>query len=316
MAIVETETSSDLLYFVANCLMGGVGNTVTPEGWVRDLVVFECAGRTFRFRQKTEVITGDLALLLGKAIETTEVIVPGVCGPDLEAVKCAVERICWLLSFVGTCRVIPFGYEYPNGSGRQNLISISDLPQHFRPVFEIRDGAQVKNFVDQVYDSYVALEGSRNLKVVFDYLAQTEAPGQLLEVRAILSFVALENLKQTFAKKEGIPFANGQFRKPILAGEKFGKAWTFKELLEKMFADVGITRDLRAAIALRNDLIHSGLSSETIDHQMALYEGVHDLIREYLLRLLGYTGRYCPYDHSQRGRSVELRLPTFKESGS
>jgi hypothetical protein len=308
MTAEDAETPFEFRAFVANCLMGGSDLSDTPEGSIRDLVVFECAGRKFQFRQKLEVIAGNLASLIGNSVETTEVIVSGVCEPDLEAVKLAVERICWLLSFAGTCRVIPFGYEYPNGSGLQNWIPFSGVAERFRPVFKIHDGNQVKKFVERVYDKYVALEGSRNLKVVFDYLAQAEAPGQLLEIKVVLSFVALENLKYTFAEEENIPFEKGQFRKSGKVGKKLGEPWHFKDLVEKMLIKVSMTTyDLTAAYALRNDLVHSGLSRETHDCQRVLYEGVHDLVREYLLRLLNYQGHYCPYDFKQRGDSVELK---------
>lgn len=307
MTVVKTVVHPELRAFVANCLMGGDTITGNPEKWIRDLVVFECEGRKFQFRQKPEVINGNLDSLIGRCAETTEVIVPEVSEVDVRDAKLAVERICWLLSFVGTCRVIPFGYEYPNGSGLKSLTSVSGVAEHFRPVLEIRDGKQVKNFVNQVYEKYAVLEGSRNLKVVFDYLAQAEAPGQLLEMKAILSFVALENLKHTFGKEKGIPFIAGYFRKPNRSGKGHGEAWHFKDLVKQMLIEVGMTYDLTAAYALRNDLIHSGLSSETHDRQRALYEDVHDLIREYLLRLLGYRGNYSPYAFERRGISAEIK---------
>jgi hypothetical protein len=43
---------------------------------------------------------------------------------------------------------------------------------------------------------------------------------------------------------------------------------------------------------LRNEIIHSGIARRTYARQCALYETTHDLIREYLLRLLKYKGRY------------------------
>jgi len=299
-------SNPQLRAFVANCLMGGDAITETPKKWIRDLVIFECEGRSIQFRQKPEVINGNLDQFIGRCAETTEVIVANVSDADVVGVKLAIERICWLLSFVSGCRVICYEHEYPNGSGLMHFSAASGVAQHFRPVLNIRDGKQVKAFVEQTYDNYACLEQSRKLNVVIDYLAQAEAPGQLLEIRSVLVFVALESLKHTFAHSEGILYADGAFRKPTWTPGKRGHNYGFMELVKMMLGKVNMTCDLTSAYALRNDLIHSGLSSESFNRQRELYEDVHDLNREYMLRLLGYRGRYSPYAFERRGISAEI----------
>ena len=187
------------------------------------------------------------------------------------------------------------------------MVSVSGVGVHFRPVFAIQDGTQVKRFVEQTYDKYVDLEQTRKLNVVFDYLVQAEAPGQLTEVKSLLAFVALESLKHTYAYSQGIPYINGYFRKPPHKGSGKGQPWQFKELVQQMLKRVVMAHDLTAAYSLRNDLIHSGLSSESFSRQRELYEDVHDLIREYLLRLLGYRGHYSPYAFDRRGMTAEIK---------
>lgn len=306
MTAATLQQASELRAFVANCLMGGDTITETPEGWIRDLITFECGDRRFQFRQKQEIIHNKLDQFIGRCADTTEVIVTDVLQGDVQEVKDAIERICWLLSFAGTCRVIPYGYEYPNGSGLKHMMSVSGAAQHSRPVFERHNTTQIKSFVDQAYATYVLLEKSRKLNVVIDYLAQAEAPQQLLEMRSILGFVALENLKHTFAQSRGITYAEGAFRKPTWTPGQRGHKYSFKELVNLMLRQVGMEHDLTAAIALRNDLIHTGLSSEPFGRHRELYADVHDLIREYLLRLLGYRGHYSPYAFEQRGTVAEI----------
>lgn len=291
---------------VANCLMGGDSITHTGDSWIRDLVEFDCGGYQFKFRQKPEVINRDFDRYKGTFFETTEVTVAGVAEDKVQEVKTAIERICWLLSFAGTCQVVPFEYEYPNGSGLTHTFAVLGAAQYFRPVFEISDGTQVKSFVEQTYNQYARLEQQRKLNVIVHYLNQAEAPApQPMEIKLILVFVALESLKHTFAESQGIPF-DGFFRKSTLNRNGKYLTYYFGELVKMMLAEVGMTYDLAAAKKLRDNLIHSGLSVEPYNVQSALYADVHDLIREYLLRLLGYRGCYSPYAFERRGVSAEI----------
>ena len=75
-----------------------------------------------------------------------------------------------------------------------------------------------------------------------------------------------------------------------------GKKWSFKALLLDMFKQVNMpSPDLSAIVDLRNDIIHSGISQTSGDHQQDIYDNCQDLVREYLLRLLGYTGNFLLY---------------------
>ena len=308
MSKITGQPQAALRASVANCLMGGDSITHTGDSWICDLVTFDCGGYQFKFRQKPEVINGNLDLFKGAFAETTEVTVADVAEDQVQEVKTAIERICWLLSFAGTCQVVPFEYEYPNGSGLTHTFAVSGVAQYFRPVFEISNGTQVKSFVEQTYNQYARLEQTRKLNVIIHYLNQAEAPApQPMEIKLILVFVALESLKHTFAESQGFRFKDGNFRKPEWMPRDKNKKNTywFKELVEMMLKEVSMSYDLTAAKKLRNDLIHSGLSMEPYNVQSELYADVHDLIREYLLRLLGYRGHYSPYAFERRGVSAE-----------
>jgi len=114
-----------------------------------------------------------------------------------------------------------------------------------------------------------------------------------LELKLATMFILLENLKSSFAKEQGYAFRKGYYRKSS------GDVWSFEALLSEMFGRVGMSSlDLSAIVDLRNEIIHSGISQTSFEHQFDIYENCQDLIREYLLRLLGYTGEFLLYSGS------------------
>lgn len=153
IAGTANQSGQELRAFVANCLMGGNEITQNGDNWIRDQVVFNCGGRSFLFRQKPEIIKNQLSQFKDCFTETTEVVVSDVAVSDLQDVLDAIDRICWLLSFVSTCRVMRFGREYPSGSGQISLQSVSGIGRLFRPVLDIRDGTRVKSYVEQTYNT-------------------------------------------------------------------------------------------------------------------------------------------------------------------
>jgi hypothetical protein len=58
---------------------------------------------------------------------------------------------------------------------------------------------------------------------------------------------------------------------------------------------VDMRRVLKPVVALRNEIIHSGLSRKSHTRQWRMYERIQDLVREYLFRLLGYHGEFFTY---------------------
>lgn len=307
MSETSTHHKAVLRASVANCLMGG--NTITQKGdsWIRDLVEFDCGDYRFVFRQRPEIAHRKLDQFLGSLTQTTEVTVADVAADKVQEVETAIERICRLLSFAGTCQVMPFEYEYPSGSGIGRSWAVSGVAQDFRPVFEMVNSAQIKSFVEQTYDNYACLEQSRKLNVIIHYLNQAETPEQPMEIKLILVFVALESLKHTFAQSQEFRFVNGYFRNAKWKPKDKGNTYYFATLVGMMLKEVGMAYDLAAAKKLRNDLIHSGLSAEPYNVQNEIYADVHDLIRLYLLRLLGYRGLYSPYAFERRGVSAEIK---------
>lgn len=275
--------------------MGGDDITRNGTDWTRDLVTFNCGGFVLVFRQNQDVVTGSIDKFKGIFTKTSEVIVKDVKESEIKKVRETLDRICWLLSFAGLSRVICYGYEYPNSSGLAHFSSVVGTANYFRPSINIRDGITVKNFVEQAYDTYFRLEKIRKLNVVIDYLVQAERLEQPTELKLILAFVALENLKDTYARSKSIPYVKGYYRKPPTHVGKPGAKYSFEDLLELMLRDVRMRKGLKRVIQLRNEIIHSGLSRKPHSRQFAMYERIHDLIREYVIRLLGYHGHYLIY---------------------
>ena len=213
-ADVASQSGQVLRAFVANCLMGGDEITQNGNRWIRDRVVFNCGGRAYEFKQHPDVITGSMEQFKGRFVPTTQVLVENVRPNEVEAVLKEVDRICWLLSFAGMCRVVRYKYEYPDGTGLGSENSTMGTAQFFRPTFVLHDGGQIKSFVEQSYAKYCRLEKRRKLNVVIDYLVQADRTGTPTEVKLIQIFVALECLKSTYAHSCGFPFVKGFFRKP------------------------------------------------------------------------------------------------------
>ena len=108
----------------------------------------------------------------------------------------------------------------------------------------------------------------------------------------------MESLKYTYAVNKPIPSDKRGFLKPNKRKLWFFKSnkkkyYRFKELLDLMLKEVGITNTkLKSLVKLRNEIIHSGLSKNDFSTNFRLYKETQNLIREYLIKLLGYNGYY------------------------
>ncbi len=288
---------SDLRAYVANCLMHG--ETITDLGngsFIRDTVTFTCEGRKFIVTQRPEVIKNSVSQFTGRFSTTTQIFVPKVAKSAAPEVLAAIDRICWLLSFACQSKVVCYGHDYPAEvpGGKQAVVGTT---RFFRPVFEIRDAAVITDFIDQTYPVYAQLEKSRMLNVAIDYQLQADQELLSTECRLVFAFVLLENLKHTYAHKEGIPFVKGFFR---VGPNPKDDTIPFKTMLTRMFKAVNMKVDdtrLKAIVALRNDIVHSGVSALSQHDQRAVYDEVQDIVREYLLRLLGFKGSYALYSN-------------------
>jgi hypothetical protein len=185
------------------------------------------------------------------------------------------------------------------GSCKQTRYSKIGIARFFRPTFDVRDGSNVKNFINQCWPLYRKLKRKRKLNIVFEILTTSEASSLPLEIRLVSVFIALENLKDTYAKSKGIPYCKGFYRKislPPKPNPSKEPKYSFEELLSLMLKETGIKKGLRRIISLRNDLIHSGISRRPHKSKLKTFENCHEIIRKYILILLGYKGSYRSYE--------------------
>ena len=210
-----------------------------------------------------------------------------------------VNDLCRILSLASFSQVVPFNYNY-DGCGR--TINISAEAMFFRPLINIKDGKKTQQYIEKVWVKYRKKKNSRKLAEVIEMLTIAELPVQPLEVKLAQIFVVLENLKSTYAKSQKIPFHSGFYRKISSPPKELKKEprYSFNELLTKMFFDVGMKPSLKKILNLRNEIIHFGLSRKPYRSLRKDYDFCHDIVREYLLRFLGYEGNYLLYSHAAR----------------
>jgi hypothetical protein len=291
----------DLRARVANCLIGGEMITDLGKGsFIRDTVTLTCGGRKFIVTQQKEVIENPVSNFTGRFSMTTQILVPNVAKSAVPKVLASIDRICWLLSFACQSKVVCHGHDYPaEAPGARK--AVVGTTRFFRPVFEIRDGAVIRDFIDQTYPAYTQLEKPRMLNVAIDYLLQAEREALPTECRLIFGFVLLENLKHTYAVSEGIPFVKGFFR---IGPSPKDATISFKVMLTRMFKAVGMTPALDDIVSLRNSIVHSGVSDLTHHANWEAYEQIQNLVREYLLRLLGFKGSYALYSEVNGAHAI------------
>lgn len=293
---------------LCNCLIGGHKVTQGPDdGWTRDRIEWNLDGFDVCLQQKREIAVGNVTKFNNAWHHTTDVVVNQVGKNDRKKAMETVIDLSILLSFICECRIWPFKWEYPDGSGRYGINTSVGTAQYFRPVIEIRNGEAVYSFVHNVWNEYKKAKKKRKFKELVHYLALTELPENPIELKLIIAFTIFENLKNTWARTKRIPFAAGYFRNmshPPKANIKKEPKYGFEEMLHSMLKNVKMKKGLKRIVKLRNDLIHSGLSRRPFQSQLKTYEVCKDIIREYLLRLIGYCGEYHPYSKPNTTKTI------------
>lgn len=293
---------------LCNCLVGGHKVTKWPDGsWTRNRIEWQLEGYNVSLCQIRDVSAGPINAFIDGCTYTTDVIIHDVQRKHRDYAKEIVFDLSILLSFICESRIWPYRLEYPEGSGQYATNSTVGTARHFRPVVNIRDGKSVYNFINTVWQGYRKIGKKRKLKEVFHYLYLTEHPENPIELKLIIAFTILENMKNTWAHSQGIPFAFGFYRKissPPKTNIKKEKAYGFEEMLQLMLEEMRMKRGLKRIVKRRNELIHSGLSGRPGQSLFKTYEACHDIIREYILRLIGFSGDFFPYSTPRATKSI------------
>lgn len=251
------------------------------------------------------------ASVRGRMIDSSRISIKGVTTYD-EGVQ-AVTDLCWLWSFAIECRVLPYWYKF----GRTiEGHSVSGRCNGWRPPFGNGVGS-ASEFVTQAWSRYRAIGGARGVDGLIDMIGFAVLPESTIESQATASVQCLESIKSYFAICEGKRFGikeenNGSFTKPN------GKPATFEFLLKLTLNDVGMTLPppFGRIKRLRNAIVHRGYIRETDSVTRYIFgalppgamhtamfetvEAAQDILREFVLRLLGYKGDFWLYSQSGR----------------
>ncbi len=289
---------SDYWAGLTNCLVVGEEFTETETHRVRNLIRLNLGGFDIELHQYPDVIS-NRQNYVGTQVQSTSVWIRDLKKEDFERAENIVHDISEILSFACASQIRKYGYEYSEAAppGRYHLM-VPGVARFFRPIIWSQMGDVVRDFIEKIWPKYHELRDKRQLHIVIDLLALTQMEGIPQELQLMMSFTALENLKSTYAKSQGIDFVEGWFRKistPPKSDPRKEPRYSFEELLVQMLSQKGINRSLDKVIELRNEIIHSGISEISFEDQLDILGFSQDLIREYLLRLLGFTGKYQAY---------------------
>jgi hypothetical protein len=288
---------ADLVAFFANFPSMGERFTKVDGRSTRNLIPMRLDDYEVELYQNPEIIR-NFSKFKGAWCYSTRVVVRKVSQRKFSFVKEMLWDLADLLSFATTCRVEFFGYEYPKDSGKLRRWNSYGTPDPFWSLVDRIEGASTSDLVQQVWPRYRALKEPRRLSIVIRHLVEaaraTGAGGPPLELRLLMDVVVLENLKNTFASSQGFPYAYGYFRKAGPGATNLRKARTygFEELVNLMLREQKMRRGIRRIVKLRNELIHGGVVDRSFESAHRAHCSIMNLIREYLLRLLGYHGRY------------------------
>lgn len=211
----------------------------------------------------------------GKTAHTTTFEFGNVPAVKQKRVQELASDLVWLLSLATMSPVRPLSFQFGRNIRR---LSINERTVYYRPSIDTSDGSIVRNYLEKTWGAFRSLK-KRRLDRVIDYLVISEREGQPIEVAALLLFTALESLKSTHSP---------------------GHRGSFKARVENMLKDVGMRPGLVRLTNVRNQLVHEGLASIPLPRLSNHRDRLHDILREYLMRLLGYSGPYLLYKHMSR----------------
>jgi hypothetical protein len=282
---------------VANYMVKGEEWTEFPDGRrIRNRIRLRLGGFDFQIIRTPENFDLQIKDAKGHFCYTTDILFDNIRPDQRKRIDIIVDEVTELLSFATMSQVVRFGDEYGGGSSRQ---SVKGLTLYFRPTLGATHGAEVKRFLELTWPVYHRMRKKRKLNVVIDYVVTTELPHLPVEVEMLMSFVTLECLKSTYAKQAGYKFVAPAWRKmsiPPKANPKNEPKAGFEKLLHEMMKAVKMRKSLKRIVQLRNHIIHNGISPRPLKSQIKGCFDAKEIIREYLLRLLGFKGQYSRFN--------------------
>ncbi len=191
--------------------------------------------------------------------------------------------LCWLLSLATNSMMS--AYQFPTETGTRSI----SVDGWINPAFShipVLPGRDIRTFVETTWSNFRRHVRGRKLVIPIHYLLLADVPHQPMEISALLTFVAWESLKHTWALKAGIPFKKGFFRTPS------GNAIGFTTLSRRMLVSVGLHSGVERLAKLRNRIVHTGLGAVSYPQLERQTTQTRILLLRYMFRLLGYVGSF------------------------
>lgn len=292
--------------------MPGYGEHATRHkngGWTRDKTQLKLVDHAVTIKQRKSVLKFDGNEWRGKQHDTSTIFVSKVSS--LEEGVTVVDDLCWLLSFAHSSHIQAYHYSYGK---RAKGHGVRGTYNHWRPPFHSGVG-KVSDFVQQAWPNYQKLKATRPLAALIHMIGASDLGDGLLEAQVSASVQCLESIKSYFALSEGSRYKitearNGTFRR--------GNAEiSFEDLLKLTLQDVGmkLPSSFDEIRKIRNALVHRGFIRETDNITKVIFgnapaggmhgamfgvmEDAQDILRGYMLRLLGYKGKWCAYSFKE-----------------
>lgn len=289
----------DILCFFANAVF--VGDEITyfdNGGWSKNKISFHAFGYDFEWTQKNGFNKSFINDRRYEFIETSSALVKGV--EDISHFEASMVKLSYMMSFALNSQVVFYSYiEKTNNQpsyGKQ--LSVIGVYSGASPLLSTANGLLIKRFIESCWVRFDELYHARRLNVVIDYFTTADAKQLQVEIKLSLFYTLLECLKSTYAKANGYPFKDGWF----YYKNSDSKIKNSNFLIEKMLYDAGM--ELPCGIRIeRNSLIHEGISLANGESVFILYSQGRDLVGEYILRVLGFSGEYCLHN----GRVMEAK---------
>jgi len=276
-------------------------------------------------KHKIEIVQRESALrsrsdLRGTLIATSRVTVTNVA--QYGEGESIVTDLSFLLSFAQSSLIVPFNFRF---QGEGHSYSTSGFVGAWRPPFDCSLNAELTNFVQRAWEPFRRLKDTRSLPSLIHLIAHADN-GNLIELKLLQVIVCLENVKAYWALSEGGKYgiqenSQGEF---VQGGRRVG----FERLLFHALRDAGMQGPNHAKWSrikkVRNAIIHRGVIPPTsksaqdvfgagtspdavYGKMLEVIEDCHDVLREFLLRLLAYKGPFHPYSvPSGRGRPSQM----------
>lgn len=277
----------NLEVFLINLFMLGESFSKHNNQRIRDTTIIECEGFKLEFTQLN--IHLKQSNLINQSFITTKITIENIDSDQVEQLLNIVDDLCLLLSFAQQSPVRRYSYKVGSAEYKTNCSGTVINP--LRTIIE-DSGKEIRSFIEQAYLAFTTFKNSRQLTVVFGYLCEANRSTLALEIALISHYVAIENLKNTFALEQGYKYKDGKYSHNL-----YGKC-SSTEMTKRMFEAAQFNREeIAPFLKKRNKMIHEGILSPFGDEN---YMGqaiedrrdVSDLLRKYLLTLLNYKGAY------------------------